>query len=120
MHVGAVQDRGRRRHRGARQGDRSSHQAGHQSASIVSTRQATYLFASARRARLDAIPTFDDIGLEGDGPRAAVQLQEKTAGIAQNGAGLIAAPEGRGARRAVLADGLEDVSSKLVRHYRLR
>lgn len=65
-----------------------------------------YLLAGAGRASLDAVATLDDIGLEGDGPRAAVQLQEEAAGVAEHRAGLIASPEGRRARGAVLADGL--------------
>jgi len=39
-----------------------------------------------------------------------VQLEEETAGVAEDGARLIATPERRGARRAVPADGLEKVS----------
>lgn len=35
-----------------------------------------YLLSSARSASLDAIAALDDIGFEGDGARAAVQLQE--------------------------------------------
>lgn len=35
-----------------------------------------------------------------------MQLEEETAGVAQHGAGLVASPEGRGARGAVLADRL--------------
>ena len=42
----------------------------------------TYLFATARSACLDAVAALDHVGLEGDGTRAAVQLQEQTAGIA--------------------------------------
>lgn len=57
-------------------------------------------------ARLDAVAALDDIRLERDGARAAVQLQEQPAGVAQHGARLIAAPERRRARRAVLADRL--------------
>jgi len=71
-----------------------------------------YLLAAARSARLDAVAALDDIGLEGDGPGAAVQLEEEAAGIAEHGAGLVAAPERRGARGAVLADGLEDEVSQ--------
>jgi len=58
-------------------------------------------------ARLDAVAALDDIRLERDGARAAVQLQEEAAGVAQHGARLIAAPERGGACGAVLADRLE-------------
>jgi hypothetical protein len=64
------------------------------------------LLAHAGRTSLDAVAAFDDIGLEGDGSRAAVQLQEEAAGIAEDRARLIATPERRGARGAVLADRL--------------
>lgn len=82
--------------------------------------QSRYLLASARPTGLDAVAALDDIGLEGYGPWAAVQLQEEAAGVAQHGARLIAAPEGRGARGAVLADGLAVVVSARARLQRAR
>ena len=51
---------------------------------------------------LNPIAALDDIGLERDWPWSAVQLQKETAGIAENGARLIATPERGGARRTVL------------------
>ena len=65
-----------------------------------------YLLTTARPARLDAIPALDDIGLQRDGTRTAVQLQKETTGIAEDGARLIAPPERGGAGGAVLADRL--------------
>ena len=41
---------------------------------------------------LDAVAALDDIGLEGDGAGAAVQLEEEAAGIAEDGAHLVASP----------------------------
>jgi hypothetical protein len=61
-----------------------------------------YLLACTRPASLDAIAALDDIGLERDGARSAVQLQEEPAGVAENRACLIAAPERSGACSAVL------------------
>jgi hypothetical protein len=34
--------------------------------------------------RLDSIPTLDNIGLEADWTRTAVELEEETAGVAQD------------------------------------
>lgn len=42
---------------------------------------------------LDTVPALDDIRLQADRPRASVQLEEKSAGIAQHGAGFIAPPQ---------------------------
>lgn len=62
------------------------------------------LLACTRPASLDAVPALDDIGFEGDGSWAAVQLQEEAAGVAQDRSRLIAAPKRCCARGAVLAD----------------
>jgi len=62
--------------------------------------------AAAGAGRLDAVAALDDVGLEGDGARPAVQLEEEAAGVAQDGARLVTAPERRGAGGAVLADRL--------------
>ena len=56
--------------------------------------------------RLDAVAALDDIRLERDWSRTAVQLQKQSTGVAQHSARLIATPERRGARGAVLADRL--------------
>lgn len=56
---------------------------------------------------LDAIARLDHVGLERDGSWAAVEFEEEAAGIAEDGAGLVAAPERCGGGCAVLADGLE-------------
>jgi hypothetical protein len=63
------------------------------------------VFARCLRC-LDAIARFDHVGLERDGTRAAVEFEEEAAGVAEDGAGLIAAPEGCCRGRAVLADRL--------------
>lgn len=67
-----------------------------------------YPLTSAWTAGLNAVATLDDISLERDRSRSAVQLQEEAAGIAENGARLIASPERRSACGAVLADRLID------------
>lgn len=68
---------------------------------------SAYLLAHAGSASLDAVAALDDIGLERDGSRAAVQLQEEPAGVAEDGARFIATPERSGACRAVSADRLD-------------
>ena len=82
-----------------------------------------YPLATAWPARLNTIAALDDIGLERDGSRPAVQLQEEAAGIAENGTRLVASPEGCGACSAVLADRLlivsTSTSSSMVECYRL-
>ena len=55
---------------------------------------------------LDAIARLDHVGLERDGSWAAVEFEEEAAGIAEDGAGLVAAPEGCRGGCAVLANGL--------------
>jgi hypothetical protein len=45
-----------------------------------------------RAHSLDAIAALDDIGLERNGSRATVQLEEQTAGVAKNGTHLVATP----------------------------
>jgi hypothetical protein len=63
------------------------------------------VFARCLRC-LDAIARFDHVGLERDRTRAAVEFEEEAAGVAEDGAGLIATPEGCCRGRAVLADRL--------------
>jgi hypothetical protein len=41
---------------------------------------------------LDTVTALDDIGLEADGTRATVQLEEKAASVAQDGTHLVATP----------------------------
>jgi len=53
------------------------------------------VFARCLRG-LDAVARLDHVGLERDGTRAAVQLEEEAAGVAEDGAGLIATPERSG------------------------
>lgn len=65
-----------------------------------------YLLLCSLAGRLHAVAALDNIGLEADGSRATVKLQEQTASIAKDGASFIASPERRCARAAVLADGL--------------
>ena len=50
------------------------------------------LFREIRAHRLDSIPALDDVCLERDGAWAAMELQEQTAGVAEHGAHLVAAP----------------------------
>jgi hypothetical protein len=65
----------------------------------------TVVFTRCLRC-LDAIARLDHVGLERDGTRATVEFEEEAAGVAEDGAGLIAAPEGCRRGRAVLADRL--------------
>lgn len=55
---------------------------------------------------LDPVPALDHVGLETDGPRSAVQLEEKTTGIAKHAACFVAAPKWCCAGAAVLANWL--------------
>lgn len=71
-----------------------------------------HLLLGALSRGLDAVPALDHIGLEAYRARTAVQLEEQAAGVAQDGANLIAAPERGGAGGAVLADGLLVVVSE--------
>jgi len=41
---------------------------------------------------LDAVSALDNIGLQTDRPRPSVELEEKTAGIAQHSSSLISSP----------------------------
>lgn len=56
--------------------------------------------------RLDAIAALDHIGLEGDGSGATVKLEEETAGIAEDAAGLVTSPQRCRRGTTVLTDGL--------------
>ena len=44
------------------------------------------------RGSLDAVAALDDVRLETDGTRTAMQLEEETASIAKNRAHLVATP----------------------------
>ena len=50
------------------------------------------LFRKVRPHRLDPIAAFDDVRLQRDGTRSAVELEEETAGVAKDGAHLVATP----------------------------
>ena len=50
------------------------------------------LLRQVRAHSLDSVSALDNVGLERDGARAAVELEEQAAGVAQNRAGLVAAP----------------------------
>jgi hypothetical protein len=63
------------------------------------------VFARCLRC-LDAIARFDHVGLKRDRTRAAMEFEEEAAGVAEDGAGLIAAPEGCCRGCTVLADRL--------------
>ena len=56
---------------------------------------------------LNAIARLDHVGLEGDGTRSAMEFEEEAAGVAEDGAGLVAAPEGCRGGCTVLANGLQ-------------
>jgi len=56
---------------------------------------------------LDAIARLNHVGLERNGSWTAVEFEEEAAGVAEDRAGLITAPEGCRGGCAVLADGLE-------------
>lgn len=58
--------------------------------------------------RLNAVSALDDVRLQRDGSRPVVQLEEQAASIAEHGAMLVAAPQGRGMSATVLAGGLGD------------
>ena len=57
-------------------------------------REGSYLFVFRHVGAhgLDAVTALDDVGLQRDGARAAVQLQKEAAGVAEDGAGLVASP----------------------------
>ena len=57
-------------------------------------------------ASLGTVSRLDDIGLEADGARPAVQLEKEAASVAEYEAVFITAPERRGTCRTVLANGL--------------
>jgi hypothetical protein len=69
-----------------------------------------FLLLAVLASSLDPVPTLDYISLETDRPRPAVQLEEEPAGIAEHRSVVVAPPQRRRARRAILADGLEIVS----------
>ena len=51
-----------------------------------------FIFRHVGPHGLDAVAALDDVGLQRDGTRAAVQLQKEAAGVAEDGAGLVASP----------------------------
>jgi hypothetical protein len=69
--------------------------------------EATYPLASRVVAVcLGTISRLDHVRLQADGARPAVQLEKEPASVAEDEAIFIAAPKWRGARRAILANGL--------------
>ena len=74
------------------------------------------LHVHARTHSLDAVAALDNVCLEGNGPRPAVQLEEQAAGIAEDGAGLVATPQRSGGRLTILADGLRRLLVVVSRH----
>jgi hypothetical protein len=122
-HVGVEQGQASHRHQGVQQEDRLFRQPADESdVYMMLASLHTYLLARTRPASLHAVAALDDIGLERDGAWPAVQLQKQTAGVAENGARLIASPQGRSACCAVLTYRL-DACQRLVldgrRCYRL-
>lgn len=73
----------------------------------VSDTVSSYLLARARPASLHTVAALDDICLERDWSWSPVQLQEQAAGVAENRARFIAAPERSGTCSAVLAHRLD-------------
>jgi hypothetical protein len=67
------------------------------------------VFARCLRC-LHAVARLDHVGLEGDGSWAAVEFEEEAAGVAEDGSGLIAAPEGCRRGGTVLTNGLRSSS----------
>jgi hypothetical protein len=114
MHDGAGRGLAGRRHRGVRQEGHLGHLSRACQRQYRDNSGVAYPLATAGPARLHAVAALDDIRLERDGARAAVQLQEEAAGIAENRAILIAAPERGSAGRAVLADRLMVVSTSTM------
>lgn len=51
-----------------------------------------FLLCKIRAHSLDAIAALDNVGLEGARPRSAMQFEKETAGIAEDGAVLVASP----------------------------
>lgn len=66
----------------------------------------TYLPLLSLHRSLDTIATFDHVSLEAYGPRSAVKFEEQAAGITEDGAEFIPAPERCCRGAAVLADWL--------------
>ena len=68
--------------------------------------EGAYLPPRAVARALHPIAALDDVCLETDRTRSAVQFEEKATGVAKNRAQIIASPEWGGGGGAVLADGL--------------
>jgi hypothetical protein len=62
-----------------------------------------YLLPRALRGSFDTVPALDNVCLQADRTRSAVELEEQAASVAEHGAGFIATPERGGTCRAVLA-----------------
>lgn len=65
-----------------------------------------YFFLLCLARSLDPVATLDDIRLQADGTRGAVELEEQTTGIAQDGADLVPPPQWCRRGGAVLTYGL--------------
>jgi hypothetical protein len=79
-------------------------------ASLQKLEGQSYLLSSTLAASLDAVSALNDVCLEADRPRPAVELEEQATGIAKHRTGLVSPPQGSGAGRAILADRLQIVS----------
>jgi hypothetical protein len=77
----------------------------------------TYLLLGTLSGSLDSIPAFDHVGLEAYRPGPAVEFEEETARIAEDGADFITAPERSRGGLAVLAYGLELLVSQGCGHF---
>lgn len=75
---------------------------------------AYLLLLLARSGGLDAIARLDNVGLEGDRARSAVQLEEEATCVAEDRTDLIASPERSRRCGAVLARWLGHLVSLLV------
>jgi hypothetical protein len=51
-----------------------------------------FLFRQVWSHGLHSVAALDHVRLERDGPRATVELEKETAGVAEHGAHLVAAP----------------------------
>lgn len=72
-----------------------------------------YFFLWPLCGALDTIPALDDIGLEADGPRSAVQLEKQAARVTEHRTDFISAPKRSCRRGAVLTNRLE-IPARLV------
>ena len=71
---------------------------------------SAYLLLRPLSRTFDSISTLDHVGFEAYRPRFAMQLQEKSAGVAKHRADFVSSPQGRGRSGAVLAYRLQQAT----------